>query len=314
MDSFFRTPVIHSFPHYDSGGKSDTTIEREAAKRENANADRLAGEFERLTKLITQKSNEISKIYANNGFAITQEMRKKQAATQHEILTLQTKLSEVYEQLGKAQNLVNIRAQREDAEKEARTHAQMKLNEQRALDQEMATKAIEQAERDKLYKSIEEYNTLLEKYQKAAKWLRHINSKTQIPDGLLDDQWKLTDHELENKELIDAKKWNLQSMYGKHFHDLDSIIKEYDAYRASVAAGKIRSRSPPPTPSRDAAAEVQPQPYSYHPASLAKGAWRRLWGSNDGGGRSNKKGKKKNRRPNKKCTRRHSKKKGTRRH
>lgn len=314
-EAYTRAPVIHwPLPRYDDSlpGKSDITMEREKAAIENANVNRLATESEQLTDLIEQKNKEMSKIFDNQGFAFTQEMREKQAAILAEIFTLQNKLSEVDDELREAQYLVNARAQREKAEMEARAVAQTELNHHRARENVMVNDAIEQAERDRLHKSIEQYNALLEKYQKAAMWLNHKNSKTPIPDGLLDDQWRLTDHELENTRLIDEKKWNLQSRYRQHFHglDLNSIVKEYNDYHESVAARKPRSKSPPP--SQGAAAEVQPQPQSY--SNPFSSAWRRLWGRKDGGGRSNKKGKKKTRRPNKKCTRRHSKKKSTRRH
>jgi hypothetical protein len=76
----------------------------------------------------------------------------------------------------------------------------------------------------------------------------------------------------------------------------------------------------PPQPQPQPQQPQQPQqqqqqkPYSYNPASLVRGALNRFLPGKRSGGRSNKKGKKSTRRPNKKCTRRHSKKKSTRRH
>ena len=310
-EAYTRAPVIHwPLPRYDDSlpGKSDITMEREKAAIENANVNRLATESEQLTDLIEQKNKEMSKIFDNQGFAFTQEMREKQAAIQAEIFTLQNKLSEVDDELREAQYLVNTRAQREKAEMEARAVAQTELNHHRARENVMVNDAIEQAERDRLHKSIEQYNALLEKYQKAAMWLNHKNSKTPIPDGLLDDQWRLTDHELENTRLIDEKKWNLQSRYGQHFHDLNSIVKEYNDYHESVAARKPRSKSPTPT-SRDEATGVKIMNENRKllpPSTMTPIGQLNFWWRRKGGRRSKKKGKK--------CTRRHSKKKSTRRH
>ena len=77
-----------------------------------------------------------------------------------------------------------------------------------------------------------------------------------------------------------------------------------------------QQQQPQPQPQQQQQQEQQPQ-YSYHPSSLAQGAWKRVTSflpGKRGGRRSNKKGKKSTRRPNKKGTRRHSKKNGTRRH
>jgi hypothetical protein len=311
-------PVIHPFLRYGSppDEESDITKERKKAERENANVNSLATESARLNSLIEQKNNEMSKIFENQRFAITPEMREKQAAIQAEISTFQTNLRNVNEQLREAQDLVTTRAQHNYAEMEARADAQMKLNEQRAREKAMVDEAIERDERNNLYNSIEQYNTLLEKYQKAARWLKHIKSKTQIPDGL--DKWRLTDHELENKELIYEKKWNLQSTYGRYFSglNLDDIIKEYDAYVESVARKTKRSMSPTPT-SRDEATGVKIMNENRNelpPSTMTPRGYFRAWGNSILGTPFGKKGGRRSKKKGKKGTRRHSKKKSTRRH
>jgi hypothetical protein len=363
LPSYTFTPVIQPFAHrhYDSGNtQSDATIEHEAAQREIAIAANLSTQHALLeTKLMEcrdsllkiirtqQKMDDrtsecakalnlqnceidenvlqitplpsLEEISEVGRFKITQEIQKKY----NETADLQNKLSEVDNELMRAQHLVNARDQRQREEKDAQTVAQTKWNRQLARNKEMATSAIEQAERVKLDKARDEYNTVLEKYQKAARYLKFIQNKeevkTKIPDFDL-GKWTLTDEA--NKNLIDDKKHNFIAEYGPYFRgfNLDDIVKQYDAHVESVARKTKRSMSPTPTPSRDEATGNQKMvpPSTISPVMYLRALGNRFLGRPPpfGGGRrrSNKKGKKKNRRPNKKCTRRHSKKKSTRRH
>jgi hypothetical protein len=296
--AYTHTPVLHPFEHYRFKVPKLLTITEQLASAEKKKAE-LTEQFKTLETQIKDVETQLETKY---DFDTDIDL----------IRILRPALEKLRNELDEATNAVTELQKEKDAEDVERT----KWNHERARENVMANEAIERAEREKLNNLIKQYNTLLEKYQKAAMWLTHKNSKTKIPADLFDDQWRLNDHELENKTLIDTKRFNLQSMYGTHFHNLDSIIKDYDAHVESVAARKPRNKSPPP--SQEAAVEVQPQPSSYNPFSrLARGAWSRvtsLFPGKSSGGRSNKKGKKKTRRPNKKCTRRHSKKKSTRRH
>lgn len=289
-----RHPVVHAFPHYRFEVPKLLTITEQLASAENKKAE-LTEQFETLEKQI-KDVEELIETAPDFDTEINLIRRVKPPLKE-----LEEKLEK---ELKEATNAVTELQKKKDAE----TVAQTEWNHQLARKNVMANEAIEQAERDRLHKSIEQYNALLEKYQKAAMWLNHKNSKTPIPDGLLDDQWILTDHELENTRLIDEKKWNLQSRYGQHFHDLNSIVKEYNDYHESVAARKPRSKSPTPT-SRDEATGVKIMNENRKllpPSTMTPIGQLNFWWRRKGGRRSKKKGKK--------CTRRHSKKKSTRRH
>jgi len=303
-DIYTRTPVLNSFEHghYDIKVPKLLTITEQLASAKKKKAE-LTEQFETLKEQIKDVEERI-KTAPDFGTQIDLIKRVKPP------------LKELEEKLEKELKEATNAVTQLQEDKNAQDVAQTEWNHERARKNVMANEAIERDERNKLHDSIREYNKLLETYQKAAMWLKHIKSKTQIPDGL--DKWTLTEDELAHKTLIDAKKHvdakkhDFIREYGHYFRGfvLDDIAKDYDAHLASVAARKPRSKSPPP--SHEAAAEAQPT-YSYNPFSLARSALSHLFGRN-GGGRSNKKGKKKTRRPNKKCTRRHSKKKSTRRH
>ena len=289
-----RHPVVKPFEHrhYDFYVPKLLTINELLASAEKKKAE-LTEKFEKLQTQINHVKKQLETKYDFN--------------TEIDLIrNLTPALEKLRNELDEATNEVTQLQEKKDAE----TVAQTELNHHRARENVMVNDAIEQAERDRLHKSIEQYNALLEKYQKAAMWLNHKNSKTPIPDGLLDDQWRLTDHELENTRLIDEKKWNLQSRYRQHFHglDLNSIIKEYNDYHESVAARKPRSKSPTPT-SRDEATGVKIMNENRKllpPSTMTPIGQLNFWWRRKGGRRSKKKGKK--------CTRRHSKKKSTRRH
>jgi len=293
-----RQPVVKPFEHrhYDFYVPKLLTITEQLASAENKKAE-LTEKFEKLQTQIKD----------------VEELIEKAPDFETEINLIRRvkpPLKELEEKLEKELKEATNAVTELQKEKDAETVAQTKWNHERARENVMVNDAIEQAERDRLHKSIEQYNALLEKYQKAAMWLNHKNSKTPIPDGLLDDQWRLTDHELENTRLIDEKKWNLQSRYRQHFHglDLNSIVKEYNDYHESVAARKPRSKSPTPT-SRDEATGVKIMNENRKllpPSTMTPIGQLNFWWRRKGGRRSKKKGKK--------CTRRHSKKKSTRRH
>jgi hypothetical protein len=216
--------------HYDSDiTQSDATIKHNAAQRENEHADALSRQYVGLNATIQQKRKELEQIHANQGFAITTDMKANQKIILNEILFLQQKLKEVHDELTRAQNVVNARAAQIEDRREWNRDQQQQVAAAAAAAKD---EAIDADRREKIRRARVMYDKELQQYKDAVRYVNVHQPKgwgwaSFLPSfpfafGSKIPEWQLTGDEDETE--INGKESLLNAEIQKYY-EANPVLK-----------------------------------------------------------------------------------------